>query len=224
MKFKSYLLEQDDFDWDVTSDETGEDIAYQIGRQNLELALKKLHVSEDYRTRIIYWPDLSISIGGSISINANVNRLPFKIREVTHYMDCIDVGLRSLVNFPENVGKYLDISRNMLTSLEGCPVCGSGIDCSQNDIRSLVGVQKRVEGEFNCSTNKLNNLIGAPEYIAGDFYCSYNPLLSSLEGCPKEVGGDFFIAGGGSGRMRWSKEYIRSICNIQGEIVMVEDA
>jgi hypothetical protein len=49
----------------------------------------------------------------------------------------------------------------------------------------------RVSGFFNCSDNKLTTLEGAPKEVGGNFNCSNNNNLTSLEGAPKEVGGDF---------------------------------
>jgi len=48
-----------------------------------------------------------------------------------------------------------------------------------------------VNGSFACSHNQLTSLIGCPEEIGGSFDCSDN-LLTSLEGCPEEVGGNFY--------------------------------
>ncbi len=47
-----------------------------------------------------------------------------------------------------------------------------------------------VDGREFCEshTNKLTSLEGAPKEVGGDFVCSKNKL-TSLEGAPKEVGG-----------------------------------
>ena len=42
---------------------------------------------------------------------------------------------------------------------------------------------------FLCSINKLTTLEGAPIKVGGDFNC-YSNQLTSLEGAPKEVGGN----------------------------------
>src|SRR5690606_15754852 len=38
--------------------------------------------------------------------------------------------------------------------------------------------------------NQLTSLEGCPSEVSGNFYCSYNQL-TSLEGCPREVSGNF---------------------------------
>jgi hypothetical protein len=51
----------------------------------------------------------------------------------------------------------------------------------------------RVTGNFWCSYNQLTSLEGCPKEIGEDFSCHYNQL-TSLEGCPTEIGGDFFCS------------------------------
>ena len=46
-------------------------------------------------------------------------------------------------------------------------------------------------GNFYCSFNQLTSLEFCPKEVGGDFYC-FNNQLTSLEFCPKEVGGDFY--------------------------------
>jgi len=46
-------------------------------------------------------------------------------------------------------------------------------------------------GDFNCYKNQLTSLEFCPKEVGGNFSCSYNPL-TSLEFCPKEVGGNFY--------------------------------
>jgi hypothetical protein len=49
----------------------------------------------------------------------------------------------------------------------------------------------RVTGNFNCSNNQLTSLEGCPTEIGDIFFC-YNNKLTSLEGSPTEIGGNFF--------------------------------
>jgi hypothetical protein len=49
----------------------------------------------------------------------------------------------------------------------------------------------KVTGYFNCSTNKLTSLEGCPKEVGTGFTCSYNRELSSLEHCPEKIGGEF---------------------------------
>jgi hypothetical protein len=43
---------------------------------------------------------------------------------------------------------------------------------------------------FDCAANNLTTLEYCPKYIGGDLYCAANNL-TTLEGCPKYIGGDF---------------------------------
>jgi hypothetical protein len=65
--------------------------------------------------------------------------------------------------------------------------------------KSLVGmeingktlpVEGKWEGVFDCRHNQLTSLEGAPSSVGGDFYCFSNKL-TSLEGAPSSVGGIF---------------------------------
>jgi hypothetical protein len=49
----------------------------------------------------------------------------------------------------------------------------------------------RVTGDFKCYSNQLTSLEGCPTEIGGDFEC-YSNQLTSLEGCPTEIGGSFW--------------------------------
>ena len=48
----------------------------------------------------------------------------------------------------------------------------------------------KVTGNFICGDNKLTSLKGCPKEVGGNFGCGDNKL-TSLEGCPEKVGGDF---------------------------------
>jgi hypothetical protein len=73
------------------------------------------------------------------------------------------------------------------------------VDVDGDVYLSLKGLSKlplkfgRVTGYFDCSDNQLTSLEGCPTQIGGGFYCSKNQL-TSLEGCPTEIGGDFYCS------------------------------
>jgi hypothetical protein len=48
-----------------------------------------------------------------------------------------------------------------------------------------------VDGNFSCSNNQLTSLAGCPNEVGGYFDCSNNQLIS-LEGAPKSVSGGFY--------------------------------
>jgi len=93
--------------------------------------------------------------------------------------DSVGGGLNISVNkfkelvIPGFIGKWLDISDNSLTSLDGCP--------------------EEVNGYFKCNDNKLSNLIGGPVKVTGDYDCSDQRGEGSfkLDGCAKEIGESF---------------------------------
>ena len=63
--------------------------------------------------------------------------------------------------------------------------------CQYNQLISLEGAPKIVEGDFYCSRNQLTSLKGSPKWVGRNFYCNNNKL-TSLEGAPKWVGGTFY--------------------------------
>jgi hypothetical protein len=63
--------------------------------------------------------------------------------------------------------------------------------CSGNQLVNLEGSPQIVEGNFNCDCNQLVNLVGAPQKVGIDFNCSGNEQLTSLEGVPEFLGGEF---------------------------------
>ena len=75
----------------------------------------------------------------------------------------VDLRHQNLVKLPlkfNKISNYFDCSENDLTTLEGCP--------------------RYVDGTFDCSNNKLTSLKYSPEYV-GVFDCSYNYKLLSLK-------------------------------------------
>ena len=50
-------------------------------------------------------------------------------------------------------------------------------DCSRSGIKSLMGIRfGTVSGNFYCSYNQLTSLEGAPREVRGDFDCNMNPI------------------------------------------------
>ena len=49
-----------------------------------------------------------------------------------------------------------------------------------------------VNREFDCTyCDSLTTLEGAPKEVGGDFYCSFCKSLKSLKGAPEKIGGEF---------------------------------
>ena len=91
--------------------------------------------------------------------------------------------------------------------------------CSNNNLTNLKGAPHTVGGSFACTNNNLTSLEGCPITVSGSFYCSGNNL-TSLEGIPKTVGGNFYI--GKTLEDKFPEEYIRSLCEIEGEVIYFE--
>jgi hypothetical protein len=58
------------------------------------------------------------------------------------------------------------------------------------DLKKIPLNFNKVHADFNCYHNYLTSLEGCPVEVGGDFKCAENNL-TSLEHCPKEVGGNF---------------------------------
>jgi hypothetical protein len=65
----------------------------------------------------------------------------------------------------------------------------------------------RVTGNFRCYSNQLTSLEGCPTEIGGDFFCRHNKL-TTLEGCPTEIGGVFFCYNNNLTSLKGAPEYI----------------
>ena len=69
----------------------------------------------------------------------------------------------------------------------------SNFDCSSQNLTDFKGVRfGQIVGDFtfNCSHNQLSSLEGAPESVGGDFFCKNNQI-TSLKGAPQSIGGYF---------------------------------
>ena len=143
-KFKPYLLEQDDFDWDVTTANTTESIvAY---RAEAELRLKKYQKCGCFPKApgsITLHEDGTVSVRGTVDIaGMDLAAIPFKFRKITGSFFC---------------------NANKLKSLDGCPeFIGDDFNCSYNDLTSLLGGPKVVKGSYLAINNKLNTIEGFP--------------------------------------------------------------
>jgi len=67
-------------------------------------------------------------------------------------------------------------------------------ECTQNGLTDFKGIQLgRVTGDCWLSNNALTSLEGGPTHVGGDFIC-YGNNLTSLEGAPRTVNGYFNCA------------------------------
>ena len=172
--------------------------------------LKNLSIGK--RAQIVKWLDSyeieNYTINDDLTIDVNGN---------------VDLTHQSLTYFPSfikfnKVSGYFYCYNNQLISLEGCPIkVGGYFSCSYNQLTSLEGCPVTVGGGYYCGNNKLTSLEGCPITVGDNFSCSNN-MLTSLEGCPTIVNGNFYCYGNNK---QFSKEYVRSLCKVKGDIFLV---
>lgn len=112
------------------------------------------------------------------------------IQEDVKLQGKLDNLLKLPINFNSIIGSF-DISDNELISLEGSPKRVEGdFLAHKNELSSLRGAPKEVGGNFIVLQNNISSLKNSPAMVKGDFICSHNPL-KSLEGI-NSVGGSVF--------------------------------
>jgi hypothetical protein len=72
----------------------------------------------------------------------------------------------------------------------------------------------KVSSYFHCHNNQLTSLEGCPRIVGGNFSC-FDNQLTSLEGCPITVCTGFYC---NNNKKQFSKEYVRSLCEVKGMI------
>ncbi len=95
-----------------------------------------------------------------------------------------------------------------------------GVDLSEKKFKELPYKFGIATGYFTLSNNKnLISLKNCPDYVYKNFYCDQCPQLDSLEGCPKEVEGDFVLAGSGL-KDQFTEKEIRSLCKVKKRVIL----
>ena len=99
---------------------------------------------------------------------------------------CLKYGIENfkivdgLVNVDGNV--YLDNKKLSRLPVKFGNVCEGrqgrigNFFCNDNNLTTLEGCPKTVDGYFYCHRNKLTSLKGSPERVSGEYYCSNNKL------------------------------------------------
>ena len=81
----------------------------------------------------------------------------------------------------------LDIPRQNLTSLEGCPkIINGSFYCSVNNLESLVGGPEKVKASYFCDNNQLLSLDEIAFYIGNNLSFEGNPI-ESIAGIHKKI-------------------------------------
>ena len=75
----------------------------------------------------------------------------------------------------------------------------------------------KVKGDFNCSwCDLLESLKGVPEVVERVFSCRLTSI-TSLEGCPKVVGGNFVC---NDCETVFTEEDVRKVSKVKGDIIV----
>ena len=131
MKFKQYLLEQDDFDWDVTDDSLY-DYAYSSWKPAAEQLVNQYNITG----HVTYNNDQTVSTTGDVDLSNRgiTGQLPLAFKHVGGSFDCCRNKLTSLIGCPTTVGGHFLCLGNLLTSLAGSPkTVGRNFWCSYNN-------------------------------------------------------------------------------------------
>ena len=79
-------------------------------------------------------------------------------------------------------------------------------DCSSQELQDLKGIRfGQVSMDFFCKGNELTSLEGAPREVGGELFCDQNEF-TSLKGAPEEVGGEFSCDAFELGEKEWNLE------------------
>ena len=81
--------------------------------------------------------------------------------------------------------------KNYTINEDGTVDVDGSVDLSERNLSKLPLKFGRVTGSFYCMHNQLTTLEGCPVEVGGYFNCGSNKL-TSLEGCPRVVGGEFY--------------------------------
>ena len=125
-----------------------------------------------------------VSIDGNCVLDVVVQKLPVKFGKVSGNFSCANLGLKTLENFPMEVGGSVNISSNTkLTSLNGSPqYIGGTFRCIATSIVSFEGGPKTVMGSFVASNNNdLESINGLPEIINGKLNIPFYPDMPVLK-------------------------------------------
>lgn len=64
----------------------------------------------------------------------------------------------------------------------------------------------------------VTSLQGCPQSVGGDFGCNHNQL-TSLQGAPQSVGGDFDCRDQKNGH-KFTEAEVRAVCKVRGVVVV----
>ena len=91
------------------------------------------------------------------------------------------------------------------------------VDLGNKDFEELPYKFGKVNGYFDIGSNpNLISLKNCPDKIVGDYFsCSECTKLDSLEGCPKEVGWNFYCS---DCKRKFTEKEVMSLCKVKNSI------
>jgi hypothetical protein len=121
----------------------------------------------------------------------DIEDLSMMPREIGHNFSLSSCYLKSCKNFPDEVGRDIDLSfLSELGSLEGLPEKVNGdLSLQYSKVKSLKGSPKKVKGSYSVHRSEIIDLEGAPEEVGKNFKAGDNKSLISLKGFPEVVNG-----------------------------------
>lgn len=120
-------------------------------------------------------------VGGTFECdNTLITDLKFLPNKINGNLYLSNNRLKNVVDLKNsNVHGYINISYNLITSLEGAPyIINGSFLCNNNKLTNLEYCPGEIHGKFNCSSNPLSTLNGAPKKVETD------KILNSLEEVP----------------------------------------
>ena len=104
--------------------------------------------------------------------------------------------MKYLKRFNESISSIDSICRkygitNYTVNPDGTVDVNGNVDLYEKNLTRLPIKFGKVSRDFSCSGNKLTTLEGCPKEVGGYFSCSHN-RLTTLEGCPERVVRHFF--------------------------------
>lgn len=98
--------------------------------------------------------------------------------------------LHEIDDFRRNLDELFDIAGNVITNKDGSISIDGDVTGMRSSLTKLPIQFDTIRGMFACGATKLTSLKGCPKIVGYDFYCD-STEIESLEGGPKKVGRDY---------------------------------
>jgi hypothetical protein len=141
--------------------------------------------------------DGSVDVDGDVSIDGYKNdNLPFKFNIIDGDFMISHSDVNDVSMFPKKVNYGFYCNVNKLTSCVGITqdVGDDFYICSNEELHSLMGVPKRINGTFSCDGMRISTLEGMPDYVSGDCDLS-EVVMADMSGVPSTIVGELIMTG-----------------------------